>query len=151
GRQAAAVSTYNEQFAVWGSRDFATTADGGFNCAGCHGGMKANGGVAAYTVTDPNTGQVKAVNWTAPALNTVLYRFSVPEVTYILTYGRPFSPMSPWGVAGGGPMNDQQISDLIEYLKSIQVPMEGCPQGQRTCEGGHLPAGDANNPAALTQ
>jgi mono/diheme cytochrome c family protein len=95
---------------------------------------------------------VKAVNWTAPALNTVLYRFSVDEVTYILTYGRPFSPMSAWGVAGGGPMNDQQISDLIEYLKSIQVPMEGCASASaRICDSGHLPAGDAANPATNTQ
>ena len=150
-RQAGAVEDYNETFARWGSRDFATTADGGFNCAGCHGGMKAQGGVAAYTVTDPRTGQVSAVNWTAPALSTVLYRFTQKEVTYIITYGRPFSPMSPWGVAGGGPMNDQQISDLIEYIKSIQVPMEGCPSGEKICEGGHLPTGDLNNPAPNTQ
>ena len=27
--------------------------NGGFNCAGCHGGMKATGGDAPYTVTDP--------------------------------------------------------------------------------------------------
>jgi mono/diheme cytochrome c family protein len=151
-RQAGAVEDYDVQFATWGSRDFATTADGGFNCAGCHGGMKAQGGVAAYTVQDPRTGEVKAVNWTAPALNTVLYRFSVDEVTYILTYGRPFSPMSAWGVAGGGPMNDQQISDLIAYLKSIQVPMEGCASGSGPiCESGHLPTGDPANPAPNTQ
>jgi mono/diheme cytochrome c family protein len=151
-RQAGAVEDYDAQFARWGSRDFATTADGGFNCAGCHGGMKAQGGVAAYTVQDPNTGEVKAVNWTAPALNTVLYRFTDEEVTYILTYGRPFSPMAAWGVAGGGPMNDQQISDLIAYLHSIQVPMEGCTSGSgNICEGGHLPKGDSNNPAPNTQ
>jgi mono/diheme cytochrome c family protein len=151
-RQAGAVEDYDQTFANWGARDFATTADGGFNCAGCHGGMKAQGGVAAYTVQDPRTGEVKAVNWTAPALNTVLYRFSVAEVTYILTYGRPFSPMSAWGVAGGGPMNDQQISDLIAYLKSIQVPMEGCASGTGPiCENGHLPTGDPANPAPNTQ
>jgi mono/diheme cytochrome c family protein len=150
-RQAGAIQDFDETFANWGSRDFATTADGGFNCAGCHGGMKAQGGVAAYTVTDPLTGEVRAVNWTAPALNTVLYRFSVDEVTYIITYGRPFSPMSAWGVAGGGPMNDQQISDLIAYLKSIQVPMEGCGDAGPICEGGHLPAGDPAKPAPNTQ
>ena len=55
-------------------------AEGGFNCAGCHGGMKATGGVAPYTITDPATGEVEAVNWKAPALNTVLYRFSDDEV-----------------------------------------------------------------------
>ena len=32
--------------------------NGGFNCAGCHGGMKATGGIAPYTVTDPRTGEV---------------------------------------------------------------------------------------------
>ena len=151
-RQAGAVEDFDETFARWGSRDFATTADGGFNCAGCHGGMKAQGGVAAYTITDPRTGEVQAVNWTAPALNTVLYRFSVDEVTYILTYGRPFSPMSAWGIAGGGPMNDQQISDIIAYIQSIQIPMEGCDSSAGPiCEGGNLPKGDAANPAVNTQ
>ena len=32
-----------EQFIEWGSRLFAPTADGGFNCAGCHGGMTGHG------------------------------------------------------------------------------------------------------------
>jgi hypothetical protein len=85
---------------------FAPTADGGFNCAGCHGGMNGVGGVAPFNVTDPLTGEVDAVNWKAPAVNTVLYRFDESEVRFILVYGRPFSPMSPWGVDGGGPMND---------------------------------------------
>jgi hypothetical protein len=41
----------------WGSQLFATTADGGFNCAGCHGGMAGVGGEAPFTVTDPITGR----------------------------------------------------------------------------------------------
>ncbi len=147
GRQAGAIEGFNKRFASWGSNDFAVTAEGGFNCAGCHGGMAATGGAAPYTITDPNTGQVTAVNWLAPALNTVLYRFSVEEVRYILDYGRPFSPMSPWGLVGGGPMNDQQIDNIIEYLKSIQVPMVGCAEGEIICAEGTLPAGD---PAAAT-
>ena len=66
------------------------TADGGFNCAGCHGGMKATGGAAPYTVTDPATGEVTRGQLDAPALNTVLYRFSPrTRCAYILTYGRP--------------------------------------------------------------
>jgi mono/diheme cytochrome c family protein len=152
-RQAGATEGYDKRFAGWGEADFATTAEGGFNCAGCHGGMKATGGVAAYTITDARTGLVRAVNWTAPALNTVLYRFSTDEVTYILTYGRPFSPMSAWGTKGGGPMNDQQISNIIAYLRSIQVPQEGCGGGEDFCDNGHLPAGDAaaKEPAPFTQ
>ena len=55
------------------------------------------------------------------ALNTVLLPLlATTRSRYILTYGRPFSPMSPWGVAGGGPMNDQQITDLVAYLQCIQ-------------------------------
>jgi mono/diheme cytochrome c family protein len=134
-RQAGAREGYDKRFAKWGGQLFAPTAEGGFNCAGCHGGMKAVGGAKDYTITDPNTGEVKAVNWKAPALNTVLYRFSEEEIRYILVYGRPFSPMSPWGVLGGGPMNDQQIQTLIDYLKSIQIPQEGCDEKAPLCNG----------------
>lgn len=139
GRQAGAVYGYEKRFASWGSQLFAATADGGFNCAGCHGGMAASGGVAAYTVTEPTTGEVKAVSWLAPALNTVMYRFSEDEVRFILVYGRPYSPMSPWGLAGGGPMNDQQINNLIAYLKSIQLPQEGCTKDKPLCKPGVNP------------
>jgi mono/diheme cytochrome c family protein len=139
GRQSGAINGYEQRFASWGSQLFAPTAEGGFNCAGCHGGMNAVGGVAAWTVTDDATGEVRAVEWKAPALNTVFYRFSEEEIRYIIVYGRPFSPMSPWGLAGGGPMNPQQVDNLIAYLRSIQIPMEGCPEGVRICEGGRIP------------
>lgn len=120
GRQAGAVKGLNVTFAKWGSELFAPVAEGGFNCAGCH-GTKGIGGVATYTLIDPRTGETRVVTWKAPALNTVLLRFSEDEVRFIITYGRPFSPMSPWGIAGGGPMNDQQIDDLVAYLRSIQL------------------------------
>jgi len=142
-RQAGAQDAMEEQFIEWGAGLFAPTAEGGFNCAGCHGGMSGSGGVAAYNLTDPATGAVTAVNWKAPAVNTVLYRFSEDEVRFILVYGRPFSPMSPWGVAGGGPMNDQQIDTLIAYMESIQIDREDCGPGEdnvKTCPSGHLPA-----------
>ena len=137
-RQAGAQQGWEDRFASWGSELFAPTADGGFNCAGCHGGMKAVGGEAPFTVTDPNTGEVQAVNWKAPALNTVFYRFNDDEVRFILNYGRPFSPMSPWGLVGGGPMNTQQINNLIAYLHSIQIPREDCVEGEDplTCDSG---------------
>ncbi len=143
---------WDKRFASWGSDLFAPTAEGGFNCAGCHGGMQGAGNEADYTVTDKRTGEVEAVKWKAPALNTVLYRFSEAEVRFILVYGRPFSPMSPWGIDGGGPMNDQQIDTLIEYLKSIQLTPESCAgdvnfPGDKAdpaiCDGGVLPASEA--------
>ncbi|MEI6199419.1 MAG: cytochrome c [Actinomycetota bacterium] len=145
-RTAQAQFGFEKRFTQWGATLFKPTADGGYNCAGCHGGMKASGGVAAYAVTDPTTGEVKAVSWKAPALNTVLYRYTDDEIRFVLNYGRPFSPMSAWGTLGGGPMNDQSITTLIEYLKSIQIPQVGClkPRGpyNPTCDDGKLPASE---------
>ncbi len=135
-RQTGAQEAKEDIFVEWGSRLFATTADGGFNCAGCHGGMSGSGGVAEYNLTDPTTGEVRAVN-------SVFYRFDDDEVRFILVYGRPFSPMSPWGVEGGGPMNDQQIDTLIAYMQSIQIEREDCGPGEddpQSCPSGHLPA-----------
>jgi mono/diheme cytochrome c family protein len=143
-RQAGAQDAQEELFVEWGSRLYAPTADGGFNCAGCH-GANGGGGVAEYNIQDTGTGEVRAVTWKAPALNTIFYRFSEEEVRFILVYGRPFSPMSPWGVEGGGPMNDQQIETLISYLKSLAVEREDCGVGEDdpvTCPSGHLPTED---------
>lgn len=142
-RQAGATSGKENRFIEWGSNLFAPTSEGGFNCAGCHGGMKGPGGAAPYTVTDSKTGEVKSVLWKAPAINTVFYRFDESEVRFILQYGRPFSPMSPWGIEGGGPLNAQQIDTLLAYLRSIQIPREDCIVADAdplSCEGGHLPA-----------
>jgi mono/diheme cytochrome c family protein len=142
-RQAGAVEAQEELFVEWGSLLFAPTAENGFNCAGCHGGMNATGGVAEYNITDPATGAVRAVSWVAPALDTIFYRYSEEEVRYILVYGRPFSPMPAWGVEGGGPMNDQQIDTLLAYLKSIQIEREDCGVGEddaQICPSGHLPS-----------
>jgi len=142
GRQAGAEKDFEHKFEYWGGRLFAPTAEGGFNCAGCHGGMNGGGGVASFAVTDPKTGEVKAVNWKAPAINNVYLRYSEEEVRFILNYGRPFSPMSAWGLVGGGPMNEQQIQTVLDYLKSIQIPRENCasPDDKATmCDGGTLP------------
>ena len=88
------------------------------------------------------TGEVRAVTWTAPALNTIFYRFSEDEVRYILVYGRPFSPMSPWGVDGGGPMNDQQIDTLHRLPEASRSSAKAVPRARKIkplCASGHLP------------
>ncbi len=144
GRQAGAKFGFEKRFVSWGSDLFAPTAEGGFNCAGCHGGMTATGGVASYAITDPKTGEVKSVSWKAPALDTVFYRYSDDEIRFILNYGRPFSPMSAWGITGGGPLTDQSVTTLIEYMKSIQIPQDNCVETRAafnsTCTDGKLPA-----------
>ncbi|MEO7556838.1 MAG: c-type cytochrome [Acidimicrobiales bacterium] len=126
GREHNAAKDFNETFIKKGDAMFAPTAEGGFNCAGCH-GVGGVGGVAPYNLTQPD-GTIKVVTWKAPALNTVLLRYSREEVTFILVYGRPFSPMPAWGTEGGGPLNDQQIQNLVDYLESIQITPEASQQ-----------------------
>ena len=93
-----------------------------FGCEVCH-GVEGVGGVAPYTLTDPVNPDAlpKQVQWVAPALDTAMLRYRKEEVRNILVYGRPGTPMPPWGVKGGGPMNDQQIDDLIAYLEHLAL------------------------------
>jgi mono/diheme cytochrome c family protein len=121
-REAGAVADYNKTFATRGAKLFAPTAQGGYNCAGCHGAGGVGGVAPPFTLSDSNAKFVASVSWYAPALNTVLLRFSTASVKYILTYGRPGTPMPAWGTAGGGALTDQQLDDLVAYLQSIQIP-----------------------------
>lgn len=126
GRQAGANRGFENRAITRGFELFqpTTSTEHGahFGCAGCH-GATGEGGATNYSVSDPTNKSAppRQVSWKAPALNTVLLRFSPEEVRTILVYGRANTPMPAWGVLGGGPMNDQQIDDLVEYLKSIQL------------------------------
>ena len=90
-----------------------------FGCAGCH-GANGGGGATTFSITTP-LGATETVTWQVPPLNTVLLRFTPDTVYDIIDYGRANTPMPAWGLDGGGPMNDQQITDLVEYLTSIQL------------------------------
>lgn len=121
---------------------------GHFGCATCH-GSKGQGGAASYVLTAAD-GSTRKVQWKAPALNTVMLRYTPDTVRTILIYGRANTPMPAWGVAGGGPMNEQQIADLVEYLKSIQIPQAKARQGivdaaqqEAQAEGKPAPDGQA--------
>ena len=97
-----------------------------FGCADCH-GLDGSGGVARYTITD-YLGRQREVAWKAPSLNDIRSRYPRPEsstghdeVRKTIVYGRPNTPMPAWGVEGGGPMNDQQVDDLVAYIESLQL------------------------------
>ena len=129
GRQAGATRGFDERaagrgFILFQPADSPVPAGnvGHFGCGGCH-GNKGQGGQTNYSLSDPldPSKPPRQVSWKAPALDTVMLRYSVDQVRSVLVYGRPNTPMPPWGVAGGGPMNDQQIDDLIAYLQSIQL------------------------------
>jgi mono/diheme cytochrome c family protein len=104
-----------------GEEQFLPSAEGGLGCADCHGGMEATGGSAEFVLTDANGDFVETVDWKAPALNQLMTRYDEDEIREILVYGRTFSPMPAWGIEGNGPLNEQQIGDLIAYIDSIQL------------------------------
>lgn len=119
GRQSGADENYRDTFVARGEELY----NAGANCAACH-GPEGVGGVAPYSITDDTGAFVAQVEWQAPALDTVLFRYSTEEVTSILQYGRPFSPMPAWGEEGGGPLTSQQIRDIVLYLEEIQLPAD---------------------------
>lgn len=95
-------------------------------CARCH-GTYAGGGIVPQFKANA---QAAPVNYPAPNLAEVFKRQIVdakksPREAYRFVYetiaqGRPGTPMPTWGLGYGGPMNDQQIEDVINYLLSIQ-------------------------------
>ncbi|MEA3077949.1 MAG: hypothetical protein QOF60_2857 [Actinomycetota bacterium] len=122
-RQAGAIQEFDQKAVNRGRSLFQPTDSpehgAHFGCAKCH-GPKGAGGSTTFTITD-FLGANRSVTWTAPPVDTALLKFSPEEVRKILVYGRANTPMPAWGVAGGGPMNDQQIDDLVAYLGSITL------------------------------
>ena len=90
-----------------------------FACFECHGPLGA-GGSAPFV--EKRSGVT--VSWEAPSLDDVLYRYNTDEVNFWVTYGRGNTPMPAWGVAGGGPMNEKQVEDVVAYIASIQKPQQ---------------------------
>ncbi len=119
GRQEGAIEKSEEVFVEHGQATYET----GAQCVNCHAGGGV-GGVASFVVNDQNGQFVAQVNWIAPALNNLMYRYSVDEVRYILNYGRPGTPMAAWGAPGGGPLTTQQIDNVIKYLWTLQLTVD---------------------------
>jgi mono/diheme cytochrome c family protein len=90
-----------------------------FACFSCH-GPEGSGGTTSYV--EKRSGVT--VSWAAPSLNDVFFRYDEEEVNYWVTYGRGNTPMPPWGIPGGGPLNEEQVNDVVNYLRTIQVPQE---------------------------
>jgi mono/diheme cytochrome c family protein len=115
GRQDGAVDHFQAQFDSRGQNLY----NDGAQCAACH-GPGGVGGVAAYVLQDANGQFVASAAWQSPALDTVLHRYTRSEVRYVLNFGRPGSPMAAWGTPGGGPLTEQQVDNIIDYLETVQ-------------------------------
>jgi mono/diheme cytochrome c family protein len=91
-------------------------------CSRCH-GPEAEGGTVERYVT-PGVKNAKPTDVQAPNLREIHSRHPDENPAVVaweaIQKGRPPSPMPTWGVRYGGPMNDQQITDLVNYLLSIQ-------------------------------
>jgi mono/diheme cytochrome c family protein len=91
-------------------------------CARCHGDQAQGGTVKRYVT--PGVKGAKPTDVAAPDLREIHSRHPDEDVAAVaweaIQKGRPPSPMPTWGVRYGGPMNDQQITDLVNYLLSIQ-------------------------------
>jgi mono/diheme cytochrome c family protein len=99
----------------------------GFGCARCH-GEQAEGGTVAYTTPDGET----IPDYPVPRLTDVCGgpttghplispENAVEDIRATIEQGREGTPMPSWSIRYAGPMNDQQIQDLINYLLSIQT------------------------------
>lgn len=119
GRQEGAVATFEKSFVARGEALY----NEGAQCANCH-GPNGVGGVAQTALLNDRGEFVSLINWQSPSLNTVLYRYSREEVYDILQYGRAQSPMAAWGTEGGGPLTEQQVWNIIDYLETIQLSAE---------------------------
>jgi mono/diheme cytochrome c family protein len=139
-RETAAASGFHEQSVERGATLFANAQSKAYNstksllCATCH-GVDGGGGTALTVVKsddprcDPNAAATadtpayclpSQVSWAAPNLQFAPLRYSRAQLTQIITYGRPGTPMPAWGVASGkGALQAQSINDLVNYVESL--------------------------------
>jgi mono/diheme cytochrome c family protein len=121
------------------------------NCSECH-GENLQGGAAAspYEGDEP---------WPAPQLNNFVARYSesenvsdVEQFLYNTIYwGRPGTPMPSWGQNAAGPLTDDELEDVKNFILANQVdetqsePEETAATGEELyaqncmrCHGGDL-------------
>jgi mono/diheme cytochrome c family protein len=107
-------------------------------CSRCH-GPNAQGGTVKRYVT-PGVKGDKPHDVQAPNLHEIYQRHPNEDVATVawtaIQKGRPPTPMPTWGVRYGGPMNDQQITDLVNYLLSIQSDDKDRPLLEFEAAGG---------------
>ncbi len=145
GRQDAAAEKFDERSVERGAVLYANANSPEYDatvsllCANCH-GVEGEGGFAPFTLQpesdecleEQNQGNPdvpeclpRRVSWEAPPLNTAALRYDRAQLTNIITYGRPGTPMPAWGVESGkGVLNSQSVDDLVNYLESLTIPVE---------------------------
>jgi len=119
----------------------------GFGCARCH-GEEAEGGSVPFTAPDGSFIPAYPV----PPLNDVcgggatghaqISEFE--DIRQTIMQGREGTPMPSWSVRFAGPMNDQQVQDLLNYL--IELNEEIVPEENNLCTNPGAAAGGEEGP-----
>ncbi len=100
----------------------------GKECARCH-GVEAEGGTNDFL--NPDTGVRSVVQ--VPELKTVFARYEEPPpgfedaeefIRETIERGRPGTDMPTWGNKYGGPLTEQELDDIVAWLKSINEEPE---------------------------
>jgi mono/diheme cytochrome c family protein len=100
----------------------------GVGCVRCH-GPELRGGTVIPNGTNPDTGQPQ---YGYPAnLTTVCSRLRVDEIRTTIEQGRIALGMPSWSIKYAGALDDQQITDLINYIVSINK--KTVPFAQNKC------------------
>jgi len=132
GRMAAKEKDFDKKSIERGHNYFALRTDpisgkengSGKECARCH-GVHQQGGTNDYL--DPASGKKSLVK--VPELQTVFSRYEKPPPgfkdakTFIretIERGRAGTDMPTWGNKYGGPLTDQELDDIVNFLTSIQ-------------------------------
>ncbi|MEO7803552.1 MAG: c-type cytochrome [Actinomycetota bacterium] len=136
GRRDAKAEKFRDQSLERGAKYFALRTDpvtgeenlSGIECARCH-GIGAVGGENEFL--NPATGKKTTVK--VPELETVFARYEKPPLGFknarafiyeTIERGRPGTDMPTWGNKFGGPLTEQQLDDIVNYIEDIQKPIE---------------------------
>lgn len=96
----------------------------GKECALCH-GVNAEGGTNEFL--NPVTGIRSTVQ--VPELRTIFSRYATPPpgfrdareyVREVIERGRPGTDMPTWGGEYGGPLTEQELDDIVNWIEDIQ-------------------------------
>ena len=111
-RQEAAAEEIHEEYLHFGEEWWVK-----FQCTACHG---PEGGGGAAAIVEPRSGGLNA-NWSAPSINDVFFRYDESEIRHWIVNGRAGSPMPASGLEGGGAMTVQEVDQVVDYLRSLQI------------------------------
>jgi mono/diheme cytochrome c family protein len=117
-----------EYYALTTNQQTGATNSKGKECARCH-GEGAEGGTNEFLNPDTGTRSIVQV----PELKTVFARYEEPPpgfedarayIRETIERGRPGTDMPTWGGEYGGPLTEQELDDIVNWLESIQQDAE---------------------------